>query len=327
MDYSNNPRVYVDSEGNMYVDGVEVHVKEVVFEDTKSMNAAYRDLKNSFDLGAISAEQFYSELELLRNFYLEEGSAAWWKYTKQILSYEQSLAEEQIKLQMQMAEEKTDKLSAMYSLGLISAKEYYEKLGNVRDEFFESGTPEWENFSVELAKFYSKQLEQKNKSADNLTDRLAGGIMQLVRIKDQKGKITDEFYRLTTPDVKAAEKYFEGFEFLKSNGAPPYILEEYLSMSANKSAQYIEALGNIGTDLPTYFSKLSDARGQIQSMANELYGTEFLSKAITEIIQSLKDAGFMEGVEITQNFYGTGISPSEVARETVNSLKLQGVSI
>ena len=58
MDYKDNPRVSFDEQGNMLVEGVEVKVKTIVFENKKAMDIAYKDLKNSFDLGAVSAEQF-----------------------------------------------------------------------------------------------------------------------------------------------------------------------------------------------------------------------------------------------------------------------------
>lgn len=327
MNQTNNQHIQTDENGKVYIDGVEVRIKKVAFEDTKSMNTAYKDLKNSFDLGVISAEEFYNELEFLRNYYLEEGSAAWWKYTKMIINYENSLAEAQAKINSQLAEQKMDKLSGMYTAGLISAEEYYDQLSKLRNDYFEEGSKQWEDFSIELAKFYSKQIERNDKSAENLTDRLSSGIMQLVRIKGMDGKIQDEVYRLSTPDLETANKYFEGFNYLKDNGAPHFILDKYLSMSTHDALNLFESMARMGNSLPNYFSNLTASRNEIKAMADQIYGSDILQKAINEIIQSLANEGLFNDIEITQNFYGSEISPAAAASETMNSLKLQGVGI
>ena len=331
MDYNNNPRISFDEQGNMYVDGVVVKVKNIVFEDKKSMDIAYRDLKNSFDVGAVSAETFYSELEALRDYYLEDGSAAWWKYTRQILSYEQSLVEEQKEIQERMRQEEIDKrmtsLSALYSLGEINAQQYYDGLEKIRDEFFEKDSSEWQSYTVTLGEFYKNQLDNAMEKSENLADRLFGSIMHHYTIKDQNGNITDSFYRLISPDSRTAEKYLEGYNFLAENGAPGFVLNDYLSKSPNEASEVLRIFRELGSGLPSYFESISETYAQIKGMTNQFFGTEDLKTAVSDIIAAIKEVGDTDSVEITQNFYGNNISPSEISRETENTLKLQGVNL
>ena len=327
MDYSDNPRVSFDEQGNMTVEGVEVKVKSIVFENKKAMDIAYKDLKNSFDLGAVSAEQFYAELENLRDYYLEDGSAAWWQYTKQILSYEQSLKEEQEKARQDMIDRRMAGLSALYTLGEFSARDYYNALENLRDEFFEKDSKEWQSYTVSLGKFYKKQLDEAKENSEALTDKLFGSIMHHYTIKDKDGKITDSFYKLISPDTKDAEKFLEGFSYLSQNGAPSFVLSDYLSRSPRDADEVLNMFRALGDKLPGYFAEISQTRSEISAMTNSFFNTDALKSAVNEIVSAIRESGMGDGIDITQNFYGGNLTPSEISAEVANTLRLQGVNL
>ena len=48
------------------------------------------DLQLQRDLDLINEDEYYSQLEVLRNKYLEKGSKDWWQYTKEIIDYEKN---------------------------------------------------------------------------------------------------------------------------------------------------------------------------------------------------------------------------------------------
>ena len=116
-------------------------------------------------------------------------------------------------------------------------------------------------------------------------------------------------------------------DYLEKNGAPAFLLNDYIGMSPEKASQLIDALNNTGTDVPRFLSELGRTRDSIQSMAEKFFSVDVLAEAVAKIIQNLENSGIASGVEINQNFYGNNLTPSEVARETASALKLQGVGI
>lgn len=337
MAYENH-RITYDEDGNMYVDGVKAEVVPMVYEDKKSMNIAYKNIKTQFDVGAMTAEEFYRELESLRDYYLADGSAAWWQYTKQIMKYEDGVYEKQEKERIkaekeaekqrqEMIDREISRQSSAYALGLTSAKEYYDSLEQIRNRYFDKESKEWESFTVSMGKFYKNQLETAKDEAESLTSRLTGGIMHHYTIKDKEGKVTDSFYSLKIPDERQIEGFFEGYNYLTENGAPRQILDDYLSMDAASAESYLEVFKTLGNRLPGYFERLTEVTENTMGAAERFFGTDVLSQALSEVISQLEDAGVLSGIEINQNFYGDNISPSQVAQQTVNALKLQGVGL
>ncbi len=327
MNYADSDKIKFGNDGKIYVDGVEVRVKSLVFEDKKSMNTAYKDLKNSLDFGAVSAEEFCKELEVLRDTYLEAGSAAWWNYTKKIISQEQKMAEEQDKILQEAINSRVEKLSQMYDMNMISAKDYYNALENVRDTYMEKDTDRWVDFTADLAKTYSSLFENAKESAESLGEELMGPLLQKVTVKDKNGKITDRFYRLNQLNPENAERFAENFEAVKSAGAPSYLLDRILSMSSDKSSDFLEGLVGLGGGIGKYFESLESARQRTGNALDSVFGVSGFEEKLRAILTDLVKSGFFNDITINQTFNAASMSPAEASIEMVNALKMQGVGI
>lgn len=161
-----NRRISRDENGNMLVEGLQVGI--TVGEDfgKDAMDAAVKNLKLQLDTAAITTADYYRELEKLRDNYLTRGSEEWWKYTKEVMEYEQKRVEEAKKANKEAFEEELHLLERKQKLGLISEQEYYIGMKYLRDSYFKEGTEEWQDYTEKLEDFVTKETQ-------TLTDRSA----------------------------------------------------------------------------------------------------------------------------------------------------------
>lgn len=75
--------------------GLVGEAKDAAERQEKLQQRVLQSLKNSFDLGLITEEQYYEQLTKLRDSYFAAGSEEWEKYTLEILKYNIDAAEEQ----------------------------------------------------------------------------------------------------------------------------------------------------------------------------------------------------------------------------------------
>lgn len=76
-------------------DGLITEAKDSQERQEKLQQRVLQSLKNSFDLGLITEEQYYSQLTKLRDSYFAAGSEKWEKYTLEILKHNIDAAEKQ----------------------------------------------------------------------------------------------------------------------------------------------------------------------------------------------------------------------------------------
>ena len=90
-------RIGKDEMGNPLVEGIKVAINENAYEMTEQMEKAVTELDFQKKMNLISEQEYYEKLEDLRDNYLGKGSEQWWRYTAQIVQYEQSVVENQKK--------------------------------------------------------------------------------------------------------------------------------------------------------------------------------------------------------------------------------------
>ena len=119
-------RVMRDEVGKPLVDGVAVGIKENSREVSKEFQRMLDNLQLKRDLDIINDSEYYSELERLRDGYLEKGTSDWWEYTKEIIDYEDSIVEQQ--------KENLDELNSDYEQHLKDREDltsaFYDKLSS-----------------------------------------------------------------------------------------------------------------------------------------------------------------------------------------------------
>lgn len=183
------------------------------------------DAKYSYDMGIISADEYYATLAVLRDKYLEENSDEWREVNVELKKYYDNLSEEQKKAyEKQLAEQqkaqeeklaeqkKADEQAAAarkqaYSdersqlefklrTNKISEKKYYSELAAIRDKYLDKNSDEWRSAYLEAYE-YNQRILQENKDAlqqllDDSTDSTLSALDKLVSARDSMtAKLTD----------------------------------------------------------------------------------------------------------------------------------------
>jgi len=146
----------------------------------EAFDKAHDELELRRDMDLITEEEYYKELGRLRDDFFAESSDKWWEYTEKIYSWEKD------------NEKKT--LDRRLKLGEISEKEYYEALAEYRDKYFEEGSDEWWDYTLEI-RDYNKQIEEDNVQAmESITNAFNDALKERKELEEQYAK-----------DIKAIE--------------------------------------------------------------------------------------------------------------------------
>lgn len=79
----------------MQFQDMDIQIKENTYKVPKEFKRLLDELKLRRDLDLIDQKNYYSTLVELRDKYLEKGTQDWWRYTKQIITYQKKLIKEQ----------------------------------------------------------------------------------------------------------------------------------------------------------------------------------------------------------------------------------------
>lgn len=110
----------------LYVDSLKDNVERI---------KALRDdelccLKNSYELGLISTEEYFARLGEWRDRYFENGTADWQKYTAEILSHNKKLADEQQKALSNAASVVSEHIKKQYDALIKEQEQLEDKLSD-----------------------------------------------------------------------------------------------------------------------------------------------------------------------------------------------------
>ena len=159
-------------------------------EDFKYWRDSY---KYDYDMGRISAEEYYTTLASLRDEFLENDSDEWRSVNVEIKKYYDSLSEEQKKAyekrleEQKKADEESQKAAEQAAADAIAArkaayseeksqlefklktnqiteKKYYSELAKLRDKYLDKNSAEWRSAFLETYE-YNQKMIQANKDA------------------------------------------------------------------------------------------------------------------------------------------------------------------
>lgn len=191
-------------------------------EDFKYWKESY---KYDYDMGRISAEEYYTTLASLRDEFLENESDEWRSVNVEIKKYYDSLSEEQKKAyekrleEQKKADEEAKKAAeqaaaeaiaaqkAAYSeekfqlefklkTNQISEKKYYTELSKLRDKYLDKNSAEWRSAFLETYE-YNQKMIQANKDAleqllNDASDTTLSALEKIVSARDSlTAKLTD----------------------------------------------------------------------------------------------------------------------------------------
>lgn len=213
-------------------------------EDFKYWKESY---KYDYDMGRISAEEYYTTLASLRDEFLENDSDEWRSVNVEIKKYYDSLSEEQKKAyekrleEQKKADEESQKAAeqaaadaiaarkAAYSVeksqlefklktNQISEKKYYSELAKLRDKYLDKNSAEWRSAFLETYE-YNQKMIQANKDAleqllNDASDTTLSALEKIVSARDSlTAKLTDfnktfEKVTETIPETVAVKRDF-----------------------------------------------------------------------------------------------------------------------
>lgn len=191
-------------------------------EDFKYWKESY---KYDYDMGRISAEEYYTTLASLRDEFLENESDEWRSVNVEIKKYYDSLSEEQKKAyekrleEQKKADEEAKKAAeqaaaeaiaarkAAYSeeksqlefklkTNQITEKKYYSELAKLRDKYLDKNSAEWRSAFLETYE-YNQKIIQANKDAleqilNDTSDTTLSALEKIVSARDSlTAKLTD----------------------------------------------------------------------------------------------------------------------------------------
>lgn len=191
-------------------------------EDFKYWKESY---KYDYDMGRISAEEYYTTLASLRDEFLENESDEWRSVNVEIKKYYDSLSEEQKKAyekrleEQKKADEEAKKAAEQAAAEAIAArkaayseeksqlefklktnhiteKKYYSELAKLRDKYLDKNSAEWRSAFLETYE-YNQKIVQANKDAlekllNDTSDTTLSALEKIVSARDSlTAKLTD----------------------------------------------------------------------------------------------------------------------------------------
>lgn len=213
-------------------------------EDFKYWKESY---KYDYDMGRISAEEYYTTLASLRDEFLENESDEWRSVNVEIKKYYDSLSEEQKKAyekrleEQKKADEEAKKAAEQAAAEAIAArkaayseeksqlefklktnhiteKKYYSELAKLRDKYLDKNSAEWRSAFLETYE-YNQKMIQANKDAleqllNDASDTTLSALEKIVSARDSlTAKLTDfnktfEMVTETIPETVAVKGDF-----------------------------------------------------------------------------------------------------------------------
>ena len=148
-------------------------------------DSEFEDIKIQYELGEISADEYYSSLSSLRDAYFKKGSEDWNKYTLDIIKYNREAVNEQEKELLDLLSDIEDKYSDSYSNLLKNQSSMKEKLdknlGSIYETvYFDMGNgkeSEWLRLAnidedLEVLRQYNNALISAKKKTNAIFDGL-----------------------------------------------------------------------------------------------------------------------------------------------------------
>lgn len=275
--------------------------KEKLFKEWKN------DYKYDYEMGYISAEQYYTTLAQLRDQYLKVDSEEWRSVNLEIKQYYDKLTEDQKKEydqrladQQKAADEAAAARKQAYSdeksqlefklkTNKITEKQYYEELAKIRDKYLDKDSAEWRSAFLEAYQ-YNQKILQANKDAlnDMLSDTSDAALSALDKILSARDSLTQKLLGFNKDFEKVTETIPETIavkgEFTITTAEHD---EEVYKMGADSIEDNIKVLEEYGAMLESLKARGADS-GTLNSILEMdieegmKYGAELLKMSDTE---------------------------------------------
>jgi len=231
-----------------------------------------------------------------------------------------------------------ERLKYQRDFDLISEEEYYKRLEELRDRYFQKGTDNWMKYTKMLYNYQEKLIKQQKSEIeslyDDITDYATEKLEQILK-KQQKlaenlnnfgsfynvntvhmNGFTDHYYSLhdLSLDIEAIERYSRDIKNVKeraqrlsaSDDATNYLLDSIKQMDTEDALQFMGALLYANDDMfSKYIEKAYEKFSLSESVSKDAFSREF-SQGIEDAYANMKDVLTKAGYEIPDGFFVSG---------------------
>ena len=218
-------------------------------------------IERQHDKGLMSEAQYIAELTALRNKYYAESTEEYAEMTEKINDLSR--------------QNEKDMLQYKYDLGILTEREYYDKLTEYRDKYFAVGSKDWLEYTKEiyqyhvdgikaaydeLAEYAKEQLVDIEAKQETLTQKLAdnASFYRTVTIKNAYEDGSDMVFKELkdwTPDIEKIKRYNDAITAAKERILGSGIEPEYAKIFIDKLME--ESIED-GTELAELLVSASD---------------------------------------------------------------------
>ena len=289
-------------------------LKENAEKMTEKFEKSVEVLDLQLDFGIISEKQYYEELERLRDKYLTEHTKEWYDATLEINNFKKR--------------EEREQLEYRYNLGIITEREYYEKLEEYRDKYFQKGSDEWRDYTLDIFDYYKEQalkaFEDVSDKQKDMQDKLSdyGSLTRTVTVhgwNEDGSDLTWEELSDFDREIGVMKEYGANIgsisERMKAGGFDAESISKFKSifadMSVDEGASFAKLLmGATDAEFYDYINKYFEKESLAEQLSKDIYSDEF-EKAANDAKGILTKAFETAGYEVPEGFFDIGIDSAE----------------
>ncbi len=261
-------------------------LKESIKNSEKLRDSEFDNLKMQYKLKNISAEDYYTQLAIMRDTYFSEGSAGWAKYSLEILEYNESVISEQKKTLLKIFSEISSEYEKSFDAIINKQENMFNKLSGISDIYHK--------ISVNGAKEGESYTWLQLSNIDHEVEALKNYNNALIGVKERTDKIFESF---NLDD----ERLFD----LKSS-----FFDEIASLNVGEGIGFSNYLLNISDEkLHDYLSKWVEKMNLSEVISKSLYYDE-VDVVVGQYAKDLTEAFTTETIEglkvVPDAFYEKG---------------------
>lgn len=286
-----------------------------------------------------SSGEYLSELESLRDKYLSKGTDEWFSYTEKIYDFKKEMAEDAQNRELEL-------LNYNKNMGIISQEEYYQKLEEFRDKYFDVGSSEWLSYTEKIREFNVSKIKnaydeiadyagetfgeitQKQKSLYKSLDE-TGGILHTVTIRnffeDGSAVTIDEIADISRQNdflKEFSERITLAAERIKNSGmeqnAAAKLFDEMISLSPQDASSFADLLVRADDEkFKKFISGYEENANLLESSSINPFRDEW-NKAIDDFNDFSEEVLEKAGVVLPEGYSLIG---SSAAEEFCNAFK------
>lgn len=142
-------------------------------------------------------------------------------------------------------------LDFSHQMGYISNEQYYNKMATLRDKYFESGSEDWQKYTLKINKYHLELVEKQKEDIISLYDEISKEAENAIKYTEKKyEKLTTKLSKSAPMATKYTSTFVgQGAGLVLENGIwrnyEDYIVEEYRASDFKAETEKLERLYNL----------------------------------------------------------------------------------